>query len=133
MRRSMAHARAAAIVATAVLLGCTSAAGPDTAEPRPSVAGSSSLLESSIPANGSTLSRSPENMVFMFSRPVRLSEVTITSRGGTTIPTMVTAAGDLKRFSIPLPPLEPDVYTVRWRALDRAAQPHEGSIGFTIR
>lgn len=133
MRRSMAHARAAAILVTAVLLGCSPAAGPDTADPRPSVASGSSLLESSIPANGSTLFRSPQNMVFVFSRPVRLSEVTITSRGGMTMPMMVTAAGNLERFSIPLPPLEPDRYTVRWRALDSAGQPHESSIAFTIR
>lgn len=133
MRHSAFLPRAAAIATTALLLGCSPAASPEAAEPGASVASSSGVLESSTPANGSTLSRSPDNMIFLFSRPVRLSEVTVTSRGGMTMPMMVTAAGALERFSIPLSPLEPDSYTVRWRAVDAAGRPHEGSIAFVIR
>jgi methionine-rich copper-binding protein CopC len=104
-------------------------------EAQPGPAGdprSASLLEDSTPSEGATLSVSPENLVLNFRTPVRLEEVIVQGSDGQTVPMMITAAGLLSSFSIPMPDLEPGSYTVRWRATDQAGDSHEGSLGFVI-
>jgi len=93
---------------------------------------SASLLENSIPPDGARLSASPENLVLNFRSPVRLQEVTVLGSDGQTVPMMITAAGSVRSFSIPMPDLEPGSYTVRWRATGDTGTSHEGSLGFVI-
>ena len=91
-----------------------------------------SLLESSTPANGARLAASPDNLVLNFSVPVRLHEVTVHGSDGQTVPMMITAAGLVRSYSIPLPELEPGSYRVQWRATDEAGGAREGMFNFVI-
>lgn len=93
---------------------------------------SASLLENSIPPDGARLSASPENLVLNFRSPVRLQEVTVLGSDGQSVPMMITAAGSVRSFSIPMPDLEPGSYTVRWRATGDTGSSLEGSLGFVI-
>lgn len=90
------------------------------------------LLARSSPADGAVLSRSPEKLVLIFARPARLHEVTVSGADGSQIPMMVTAVGEVERFSLPLPQLGKGSYTAGWRA-SSGDSPFEGSIRFTIR
>jgi len=89
------------------------------------------LLARSIPAAGATV-RAPQTLSLSFREPVRLVEVTITGPSGE-MPMMVTAAGEQRSYTVPLPDLESGPHEVRWRALDRGGMAHEGRLSFTVR
>lgn len=117
-----------------------SSGGPATAPPEmranetqsAPASDSAALLESSIPSDGARLPASPENLILNFRSPVRLREVTVHGSDGQTVPMMITAAGAVRSFSIPMPDLEPGSYTVRWRATGDTGTSLEGSLGFVI-
>lgn len=129
-------ARALLILAAAgTVSGCEAASSSDespAAAAGPAETATESILKSSSPANGATLAGAPDNLVLTFTRPTRLIEVVVIGSDGSEMPIMVTAAGELERFSVPLSGLEPGVYSVRWRATS-AGRPYEGSLRFTIR
>jgi methionine-rich copper-binding protein CopC len=89
------------------------------------------MLVRSVPAEGATV-RAPQSLSLTFFEPVRLAEVTITGPSGE-MPMMVTAAGEQRSYSIPLPELEPGRHEVRWRALAQGGVSHEGRLNFTVR
>jgi methionine-rich copper-binding protein CopC len=95
-------------------------------------AAAQSILASSTPANGSTVRGPVNRLELRFSPPARLVEVTVTGGDGMQTPMMVTAPGEVARYDLPLPGLEPGAYTVTWRAT-RAGTPHQGSFRFTVR
>jgi len=93
---------------------------------------SRSILASSTPANGSTVRGPVNRLELRFSPPARLGEVTVTGGDGLLTPMMVTAVGEVADYALPLPGLQPDVYTVRWTATALGAS-HQGSFSFTVR
>lgn len=120
------------LLAFAALAGCAGAPAPernDAAQEGPQTAGS--ILASSSPAAGSTVPAPVDELVLHFSPPARLLEVTANGPDST-MPIMVTAAGEQRRYSIPLSGLGPGSYTVSWRA-SAAGTEHRGTIPFTVR
>jgi methionine-rich copper-binding protein CopC len=115
-----------ACAAMALLNGC--AAAPP-AEP---VAAVQSILYSSTPADRSTVAGPVTEIALRFSPPARLDEMTVTGSDGMTMPMMVTAAGEVSSYSIPVSDLETGAYTVQWRA-SAGGTPHQGTIRFTVR
>jgi methionine-rich copper-binding protein CopC len=115
-----------AFAAMSLITGC--AAAP-SAEP---AAATQSILQSSIPADGSTVAGPVTELKLRFSPPARLDELTVTGSDGMTMPMMVTAAGEVSSYSIPVSDLETGAYTVQWRA-SAAGTPHQGAIRFTVR
>ncbi|HEU5286053.1 MAG TPA: copper resistance CopC family protein [Sphingomicrobium sp.] len=109
------------------LLGSCAAAPP--AEP---AATAQSILQSSTPADGSTVQGPVDSLELRFSPPARLHELTVTGSDGLTMPTMVTTVGEVPHYSIPLPGLGAGAYTVNWRATAAGAS-HRGSFRFTVR
>ena len=90
-----------------------------------------SILGWSKPAAGST-SRSPlHEIVLHFSKPARLLEVTITGPDGT-MPMMVSAAGEVEHYSLPLSGLGPGRYDLIWRAGTGGIE-HSGRFGFEVK
>ena len=89
------------------------------------------ILTWSRPAAGSTVSAPVNELVFHFSPPARLGEVTVTGPEGA-MPMMVTAVGEVEHYSLPLSGLGPGRYTVDWRATLRGVD-HRGSFGFEVR
>lgn len=109
--------------------GCGTAPAPIGASG--GAAAEKSILVSSTPASNSVVSAPVDELVLRFSPPARLLEVTVRS-ADTTMPTMITAAGEAKRYSVPLSGLGPGSYTADWRASVRGTE-HRGSIPFTVR
>ena len=113
--------------AVMALLNACAAAPP--AEP---AAVTQSILQSSTPADGSTVEGPITELKLRFSPPARLDELTVTGSDGMTMPMMVTAAGEVSAYSIPVSDLGPGAYTVQWRAR-AGGTPHQGTIRFTVR
>lgn len=129
MRRTgKPNALAAASILLGLLAGCAQGEGPAQSSATTS---ESSILVSSIPAAGSTVSAPVNELVLNFDPPARLGEVTVTGPDGV-MPTMITAVGEVPRYSVPLSGLGPGDYTVSWSATVNA-QAHEGSFGFRVR
>ncbi|MGI8611347.1 MAG: copper resistance CopC family protein [Sphingomicrobium sp.] len=114
-------------LAAMALVGACAAARP--AAP---AATAQSILQSSTPADGSTVEGPVDFLEFRFSPPARLTELTVTGSDGLTMPMMVTAVGEVGSYSIPLSGLEAGAYTVNWRAT-AVGTSHRGSFGFTVR
>ena len=121
-------ASSALLVGGALLCGCaaTSATGNAATQqaPRP-------LLAGSMPAGNSTVSGPVDTLMLHFNAPARLTEVTVEGPQGL-MPMMVTAAGEIEHYSLPLPGLEPGSYIVRWKAIARGVQ-NAGSFSFTVK
>ena len=115
-----------AFAAMALLSGCAAAPSATPA------AVTRSILQSSTPAHGSTVAGPVTELKLRFSPPARLDELTVTGSDGMTMPMMVTAAGELSSYSIPVSDLETGAYTVQWRATVGGTS-HEGTIRFTVR
>ena len=109
------------------LLGACAAAPP--AEP---AAAAQSILQGSTPADGATVEGPVDSLELRFSPPARLGELTVTGSDGLTMPMMVTAAGEVSSYSIPVSDLGPGAYMVQWRA-SAGGTSHQGTIRFTVR
>jgi methionine-rich copper-binding protein CopC len=129
MKLSSLHTPAL-IAAIALSIGCAPTAAVDPAGPAEAQDGQS-ILVSSSPAAGSTVSEPVNELLLRFSPPARLHEVTVTGPEGT-MPMMITAVGEVEHYSLPLSGLGAGSYTVDWRASAAGAQ-HEGRFGFTVR
>jgi methionine-rich copper-binding protein CopC len=94
-------------------------------------ANSVSVLGWSKPA-AESISNAPVNELLLhFTTPVRLLEVTVTGPDGT-MPMMVSAAGEVEHYSLPLSDLGPGRYAVAWRGSAGADQ-HNGSFRFEVK
>ncbi|MEO7814495.1 MAG: copper resistance CopC family protein [Sphingomicrobium sp.] len=111
----------------AALPGCAAqtAAAPTTQTTE------ASILARSTPSNGSTVTAPVNQLALHFARPARLLEVTVDGPDGLS-PMMVTAAGETKDYTIPLPGLGAGTYRVNWKA-SAAGSPYAGVISFTVR
>jgi methionine-rich copper-binding protein CopC len=118
-----------ALVAGGALL-CACAAQP-AADRAPVQQPAPSILVSSSPAAGSTVSSPVDELVLRFSGPARLVEVTVNGPEGL-MPMMVTAAGETDRYSLPLSGLGPGSYAVNWKATSHGTA-HRGSFSFTVK
>lgn len=127
MRLSRMHAPAL-FAALAALTACTPA---PVAGPAGGAQTGQSILAWSWPAVGSTVSAPVNQLMLQFSPPARLMELTVTGPEGM-MPMMVTAVGEVERYSLPLSGLGPGSYTVDWRA-SVAAQQHRGRFSFAVR
>ncbi len=121
----------APIAAFALLLGCAQPGPPAAFEPPANPGAAASILAWSKPAAGSTVGEPVNELVFHFSPPARLGEVTVTGPDGT-MPMMVTAVGEVEHYSLPVSGLEPGRYTVAWKATAGGVA-YTGSFGFQVR
>ena len=89
-------------------------------------------LKDSVPAEGSTISVSPPNIVLKFSEAARITALTIKKEGGdeqklTPLPTTTTAEVTLRA-----PELAPGKYVVTWRAMSGDSHIMSGELHFTV-
>lgn len=122
----------AAVITAGALGGCAvqNGARQDGAAPA-APEGERSILVSSQPAAGSTVSGPVNELILHFNPPARLDEVTVTGPDGT-MPMMITAVGETSRYSLPLSGLGAGAHTVNWRATAQARE-YRGSFSFTVR
>lgn len=98
----------------------------------PPVASDTSLLASSWPADGATVRGPVERIELNFKRPAALFELTVVGSDGSAMPTMISPAGEVPHYSVPLSGLDPGPYTAAWRARSGGSE-HRGKISFTVR
>ena len=89
-------------------------------------------LQKSSPADNSTITTSPPNLVLNFSEAARLTALSI-QKGEEPKqdlkPLPTTAA---QQVSIPLPPLTPGTYSVSWRVVSDDGHVMGGALHFTL-
>src|SRR6266849_6197072 len=89
-------------------------------------------LQKSSPADNSTITASPSNLVLIFSEAARLTALSI-QKGEepkqNLKPLPTTAA---QQVSIPLPPLTPGTYSVSWRVVSDDGHVMAGALHFTL-
>ncbi len=90
-----------------------------------------SVLARSAPADGSIVAGPVNRLQLVFTRPVRLLEVTLAGPDGLS-PMMITAAAETTEYSVPLPGLEKGYYRASWKA-SGAGRTYGGAIAFTVR
>jgi methionine-rich copper-binding protein CopC len=97
------------------------------------------IVLESIPARDAVLDRSPSRVVLRFNSKIekRLSRVTLGVAGGTPVATPIAdagAAGDEApdRIVVPLRPLPPGAYVLRYKVLSADGHITEGALRFTV-
>ena len=88
-------------------------------------------LHDSSPADGSRLSAAPAMLVLSFSEPAQLTSLSLQQEQGLSWKLSTPPEAQL-RLSVPLPPLAPGSYRLRWRALSRDGHVVPGEIRFSI-
>lgn len=126
MIRSTWPALTAAVVSLTVLV----------CGPVPPAAGHAIVLESS-PAHDAVLARSPERVTLRFNSKLEQRFTRVTLAAGDRPPARVTlpdpdGAGPPDRVVIPLAPLAPGVYVLRYRVLAVDGHITEGALRFTV-
>jgi methionine-rich copper-binding protein CopC len=97
------------------------------------------IVLESVPAPGAILVRPPEHVSLRFNSKVekQLARVTLAKSDGA--PRLVSIASDGSgpdpepdRIVIPLPPLEPGLYVIRYKILSADGHITEGALRFTV-
>jgi methionine-rich copper-binding protein CopC len=100
------------------------------------VASAHAVLVSSNPANGSILSQPPKEIRLSFNEAIetRFSSVRLTRSGGKKVQTGGSSSDAQKRSDlvVPLAPLPPGKYQVRWQATSADSHRIQESFGFEI-
>ena len=100
------------------------------------IASAHAVLVSSNPANGSILSQPPREIRLSFNEAIetRFSSVRLTRSDGKKVPTGGSSSDVQKRSDlvVPLAPLQPGKYQVRWQATSADSHRIQGSFGFEI-
>jgi methionine-rich copper-binding protein CopC len=89
-------------------------------------------LQKSSPADNSTVTTSPSNLVLNFSEAARLTALSIQKgeEPKQDLKPLPTAAA--QQVSIPLPPLTPGTYSVSWRVVSDDGHVMGGALHFTL-
>ena len=124
--------RAVSRAACALLLAL--AVGPLLSPPRS--AAHAIVLESS-PAHDAALAESPARIVLRFNSRIEaaLSRVTIETVNGkpVALPAARDAGGEVNRLVVPVGPLAPGTYIVRYRVLAADGHVTEGALRFSVK
>lgn len=99
----------------------------------PLVALAHSHLESSVPAKGSTLKQSPDNVVLVFGDAVELTALTLQKAGEKTKRDLVPLPKeDSVHLSVPLPKLADGDYVLSYAVLSSDQHETRGTIAFKV-
>lgn len=99
-------------------------------------AGARAVLQETQPAAGSVVSPAPENVTLLFSEAIEpmFSGATLSTAGSksiTTAPATIDPRNP-NQLILPLPPLPPGRYRVRWYAVSPDTRRSQGSFEFEI-
>jgi methionine-rich copper-binding protein CopC len=98
----------------------------------PITAGAHAHLTSSIPAEGSTVTGSPSQVVLGFSESARLAVLTLTRGADTPVKVGPLPQQAAQRLTIALPTLSPGTWSLGWRAIAEDGHVTSGSVHFTV-
>lgn len=90
-------------------------------------------LISSSPSNNEMLMKSPDNLVLVFSKEVRLIKLKLSSSKGENIKFgFKPAKSKMVKYQWTLPTLKPDTYKMSWSILGDDGHKMKGSQGFMV-
>lgn len=89
-------------------------------------------LKEAVPAEGSTVTASPQNIVLQFTGAARVTSLTIQSEGGKEEKLAPLPEIPAARISVPVPKLSPGKYTVSWRVMGADNHVMSGKVHFTV-
>lgn len=102
--------------------------------PNPAIA--HALVFEAAPRSGEVVTTPPSRIFLRFNSRIEkgLSSVTVTGPAGRPIPLPVAGApeGAPDRLAVPVPPLPPGTYLVRWKVLSADGHVTEGAFRFTV-
>tara|TARA_R110000772_G_scaffold30735_2_gene76324 strand:- start:1523 stop:1942 length:420 start_codon:yes stop_codon:yes gene_type:complete len=90
-------------------------------------------LTEAMPANGAVMHQGPEHVSLNFTEEVRLLQLSVTDSTGHAVEIGFTPrANEEKVFSLMLPALTADTYTVKWMVMGDDSHRVEGEFSFTV-
>jgi copper resistance protein C len=89
-------------------------------------------LETSVPANASTVAKAPAEIILTFSDAARVTAVTLTKDGGPEQKIAKLPTEMASRIAIAVPKLADGHYTVDWRVAGKDGHVMNGKFTFTI-
>jgi len=90
-------------------------------------------LTEAMPADGAVINEAPENVAISFTEEVRLLQLSVTDSTSQVVETGFTPTATAKQvFSIMLPALSTDTYTVEWTVIGSDSHRVEGVFSFTV-
>ncbi len=92
----------------------------------------SAKLGKTIPIDGEILYESPKHLMIPFGHTMAVKSLTLTTLTGEVINLPISRAGTTSSFKIELPELQPDDYTVSWRATGEDGHVMSGTFSFTV-
>ncbi len=105
----------------------------------PAGAAAHAIVLESTPAHDAQLASSPPSVMLRFNSAIEhgLTRVTLTAGGGRPVPLAIASGegsgSERDRIVIPLRPLPPGTYVIRYRVLATDGHLTEGALRFTIR
>ena len=106
--------------------------------PLPGAALAHAIVVESVPARDARLPEAPTRVLLRFNSKIEagLSRATIEPAGGARVPLSVSAGPDgapfADRLVLPLKPLAPGTYVIRYRVLAADGHLTEGALRFTV-
>jgi methionine-rich copper-binding protein CopC len=91
------------------------------------------MLKASSPANGSTVSGSPQALTLTFAHPMTLKTVALTGPDGKTTSVPVAAPAAALQTSVPLPKLAPGAWRAAYKAIGADGHAMTGLVRFSVR
>jgi copper transport protein len=89
-------------------------------------------LRDSAPSDGAQLTQVPEEIVLVFSEPVRLTALAVEQRGGERHRLGPLPRERIARFTFPAPQLTSGEYVVTWRVVSADTHVVSGDIAFSV-
>jgi copper resistance protein C len=89
-------------------------------------------IQSSLPANGSTVAKAPTEFVLIFPEAVRATSLTVTKAGGKEQKIEKLPTASAARIAVPAPKLEDGSYTLDWRVAGKDGHVMSGKVQFKV-
>jgi methionine-rich copper-binding protein CopC len=90
-------------------------------------------LREAMPADGSVMHVGPEHLILNFTEEVRLLQLSVTDSNSQAVEIYFRASADAKAtFSVMMPELSSDAYTVQWAVMGSDSHRVEGEFSFTV-
>ena len=92
-----------------------------------------SMVKKTVPSDGASMGRSPKEIRIAFAHPARLAVLRLTTIAGEVIPVEFRQSEETSaEIVVALPELDPEDYTVHWRARGDDGHVMSGSFSFSI-
>lgn len=93
---------------------------------------SAPMVTGTEPSNGAELINAPKKIGVSFMMPMRITVLKLTTETGETIPVELGQQKPAREFTVAIPALDPDQYSVEWQARGQDGHAMSGSFEFSV-